>query len=164
MIHYDLRCAKDHVFDAWFRDSAAFDELARQKKLVCPACGSKKVVKAPMAPRLAKSRSSSEPIETSSVPLEPVPSQIPGPIASEPGGRKVALMAGQRRMIEELRRHVEANCHYVGPNFAEEARRIHYGETEQRSIYGEASEEEATALADEGIEVHSIPWPARSDA
>jgi hypothetical protein len=162
MIHYDLRCAKDHVFDAWFRDSAAFDELARRKKLVCPTCGSKKVVKAPMAPRLAKSRSSSA--EPTEAPESTPPSSIPGPIATEPGGRKVALMAGQRRMIEELRRHVEANCHYVGQDFAEEARKIHYGETEQRSIYGEASEEEASALADEGIEVHSIPWPARSDA
>jgi hypothetical protein len=162
MIHYDLRCAKDHVFDAWFRDSAAFDELARQRKLVCPTCGSKKVTKAPMAPRLVKSRSSSA--EPTEAPQGTPPSTMPGPIAAEPGGRKVALMAGQQRMFEELRRHVEANCHYVGQNFAEEARKIHYGETAQRSIYGEASEEEASALAEEGIEVHSIPWPARSDA
>ena len=158
MIHYDLRCAKDHVFDAWFRDSAAFDELARQKKLVCPTCGTKKIVKAPMAPRLAKHRTS----DSADAQVEAPP--VPGPIAAEPGGRKVALMAGQQRMLEELRRHVEANCQYVGPNFAEEARKIHYGETAERSIYGEASEEEASALVDEGIEVQSIPWPARSDA
>jgi len=73
-------------------------------------------------------------------------------------------MSGQREMLDALRQHVEANCDYVGPNFAEEARKIHYGETRKRSIYGEASEEEAGALADEGIEVHSIPWPQRSDA
>ena len=159
MIHYDLRCAKDHVFDAWFRDSAALDELAKSRKLSCPLCGSKKVVKAPMAPRIARAHGSEAHAEANEA-------SSPGPIAAmaPPAGRKVAMMAGQREMLAALRQHVEANCDYVGPNFAEEARKIHYGETRKRSIYGEASEEEAGALADEGIEVHSIPWPQRSDA
>lgn len=154
MIHYDLKCAKEHVFDAWFRDSAAFDELAGQKKLACPVCGSKKVTKAPMAPRLAKSRNAD---------ASPPPAEAPQ-AASPAIERKVAMMAGQREMLEALRQHVESNCDYVGRNFPEEARKIHYGEVKQRSIYGEATEEEAGELADEGIELHSIPWPVRSDA
>ena len=162
MIHYDLRCAKDHVFDAWFRDSTAFDELAKGRKLSCPMCGSKKVVKAPMAPHLGKSRPNDSQAESDSA--SEAPTSQPMAAMAQPGGRKVAMMAGQRRMLEALRQHVEANCDYVGPKFAEEARKIHYGETEKRSIYGEASEEEAGALADEGIEVQSIPWPQRSDA
>jgi hypothetical protein len=155
MIHYDLRCAKEHVFDAWFRDSAAYDELARQRKLSCPVCGSKRVTKAPMAPRVVKSRGS-----------EAADGPQPGSaaIAAQAGARKVAMMPQHKRVLEEMRKHVEANCDYVGQKFPEEARKIHYGEVGQRSIYGEATEEEAGALADEGIEVHSIPWPARSDA
>ncbi len=68
------------------------------------------------------------------------------------------------RVLQELRRHVEANCEYVGHGFAEEARKIHYGETGKRGIYGEATADEASALADEDIEVHAIPWPDRGDA
>jgi hypothetical protein len=160
MIHYDLRCAKDHVFDAWFRDSAAFDELARQKKLSCPMCGSKKVVKAPMAPRIAKSVGEAEAPAPAAAP-EPA---MPQPAAGQAGPRMMAMMQGRRQMLEALKQHVEANCDYVGADFAEEARKIHYGEVEKRGIYGEATEEEASALADEGIEVQSLPWPQRSDA
>ena len=162
MIHYDLRCAKDHVFDAWFRDSAAFDELARPRKLSCPMCGSKKVVKAPMAPRIAKSVGEAEaPAPAPAAAPEPA---MPQTVAAQGGPRMLAMLEGRRQMLEALRQHVEANCDYVGPNFAEEARKIHYGEVEKRGIYGEATEEEATELADEGIEVQSLPWPQRSDA
>ena len=162
MIHYDLRCARDHIFDAWFRDSAAFDELARQRKLSCPMCGSKKVVKAPMAPRIAKSVGEPEaPAPALAAAPEPA---MPQAVAAQGGPRMMAMMEGRRQMLEAVRQHVEANCDYVGANFAEEARKIHYGEVEKRGIYGEATEEEATALADEGIEVQALPWPQRSDA
>jgi hypothetical protein len=160
MIHYDLRCAKDHVFDAWFRDSAAYDALARQKKLVCPVCGSKKVVKAPMAPRIGRSHAE-EPAMAEAADTQQSPMAAAG---AAQGGRMMAMMQGRREMLEALKQHVEANCDYVGPNFAEEARKIHYGETEKRGIYGEATEEEPNALAEEGIDVQSLPWPQRSDA
>jgi hypothetical protein len=161
MIHYDLRCVKDHVFDAWFRDSAAFDELARQKKLSCPMCGSKKVAKAPMAPRIAKSLGQAE----APAPAAEAPEvSMPQAVAAQGGPRMMAMMQGHREMLEALKQHVEANCDYVGADFAEEARKIHYGETAKRGIYGEATEEEASALADEGIEVQALPWPQRTDA
>lgn len=133
MILYDLRCAKDHGFEGWFRDSKAYDSQRRSGRVVCPICGDKKVRKAPMAPRLAKSAKS-------------------GPTEAE------ALSA-----LREVRKQVEANCDYVGENFAEEARKIHYGETKKRGIYGEASESASKELADEGIEVGRIPWVPLAD-
>ena len=160
MIHYDLRCTKDHVFDAWFRDSAAFDELARQRKLACPVCGSKKVVKAPMAPRIGRSLGEAE------APTQPAAAETPAaslPVQGPQGARMMAMMQGHRQMLEALKQHVEANCDYVGPNFAEEARKIHYGEAEERHIYGEATLKEAQELVEEGVDVAPLP-PDLSDA
>src|SRR5712692_7701156 len=125
MILFALRCAADHEFEGWFRDGAAFDRQSAAGTIVCPQCGDNGVVKAPMAPRVARSRN---------VEAVPSPAQI-------------------RRALEELRRKVEANCDYVGERFTEEARRIHYGESDPRGIYGEASVEDAKGLAEEGIEV-----------
>jgi hypothetical protein len=147
MILYDLKCAKNHVFEAWFRDSKAFDSQAKSHKIVCPTCGSKRVTKAPMAPRLSMGRAAEAP-------------QVP----SEPAGRKVAMVDPRTKVLQELRQFVESNCDYVGPKFAEEARKIHYGEVEKRGIYGEATPDEAKELADEDIEVRAIPWPERGDA
>jgi hypothetical protein len=140
MIVYDLRCRRGHVFEAWFRDSAAYDEQARVGEVACPSCGSKKVEKAPMAPRVAKGRGGEEP------------------------DAAVAKAAETRRAMLELRRHVEENFDYVGGEFAEEARRIHYGDTDPRDIYGETSEEEADTLRDEGIPFSRVLGPTRYDS
>jgi hypothetical protein len=145
MILFDLKCPKNHVFEAWFRDSKAFDAQAKSHKIVCPVCGSKRVTKAPMAPRLSMGRAAAPP---------------PAP----PAGQKVAMVDPRTKVLQELRQFVESNCDYVGPKFAEEARKIHYGEVEKRGIYGEATPDEAKELADEDIEVHAIPWPDRGDA
>ena len=142
MILYDLRCANDHLFEAWFRDSAAFETQAAAHEVVCPNCGDTDVVKAPMAPRIARQRGS-------------------GDRRGSDDGRE-ADEAGAR--FDELRQHVEENCDYVGERFAEEARKIHYGETESRGIYGEASSEEARDLSEEGVEFQRVPWPKPTDA
>jgi hypothetical protein len=134
MIVYDLRCGKDHGFEAWFRDSAAYDEQAAAGDVRCPVCGSRKVEKALMAPGLARSKKQ-------------------GTATGES-----AKAAELRRSLTELRRQVETNCDYVGERFPEEARKIHYGETDPRGIYGESSDTEAKALEDEGIKVRRIPW------
>jgi len=165
MIRYALRCDKDHSFDSWFRDSAAFDALAAVGALSCPECGSAAVSKAIMAPRLG--RGLAEPADAPATAPEAAP-------ASEPTSARVPAPTPERRvmpegeklraLLRELRRQVEANCDYVGPAFAEEARRIHKGESERRGIYGEASPEEAEALAEEGVEVGRIPWLPRDDA
>src|SRR6266481_4960238 len=136
MILFALRCAADHAFEGWFRNGAAFETQSEAGKIACPVCGDKTVSKAPMAPHLGRSTKNETPVS---------PEQM-------------------RKALGELRRQVEANCDYVGDRFAEEARRIHYGETEARSIYGEASPDDAKSLDDEGIEIARIPWPSRTDA
>ena len=137
MISYDLRCAKDHVFEAWFRNSDAYDKQVKKKAVACPVCGSTKVEKTIMAPRIAKGDS---------------------------GSSDNVSPEAMQQMLVKLRKTVEDNCDYVGADFPEEARKIHYGETEQRDIYGEASEQEASELADEGIECGRIPWVPQADS
>jgi hypothetical protein len=139
MILFKLRCGAEHEFEGWFRDGATYERQAARRQIACPQCGATKVDKAPMAPRLGRSAGAPETAET------PSPDQL-------------------RHMLQELRRHVETNCDYVGERFAEEARRIHNGDADARGIYGEASEAESRALADDGIEVARIPWVPPSDA
>jgi hypothetical protein len=156
MIVYDLKCRREHVFEAWFPDSASFTEQANSGKVLCPVCGSRKVVKALMAPKVHKGRSGE-------------PGTRPDPKPERPQGGTLAVAdsekAGElRRMLRELREHVENNCDYVGGEFAEEARRIHYGESDPRGIYGETSDDEAKSLEDEGIEVARVPWLPRENS
>jgi hypothetical protein len=147
MIHYTLVCAKGHEFDGWFRGSAGFDEQKRLGVLVCPDCGSTDVGKGIMAPNVATGGSSrSDEAEHAVMPRG-----------------EADRLAHMRRLMMELRAHVEKTCDYVGERFPEEARKIHYGETEQRNIYGEATIHEAGALAEEGIEVMPLPVPPRCD-
>ena len=154
MIHYQLRCAGDHAFDGWFRDSAAFDAQASGGLVECPVCGDTKVNRALMAPRIAKARPVLDASGTPETPAAP-------PDAAK---QAVALPDGVRAALQRLRAEVERNCDYVGPDFAEEARRIHRGESDRQGIYGESTPEQAEMLADEGIEVARIPWLPRSDA
>ena len=151
MIHYDLRCSEDHAFDGWFKDSAAFERLAKRGLLECPHCGGSKVERALMRPAVARG-------ETPPAPA-PVP-QPPEPRTAVAGGPMPAQM---RAMLQRMRAEVEKNCDYVGPQFAEEARKIHRGESDKRGIYGETSPEQAEALAEEGIEFSRIPWVPRAD-
>jgi hypothetical protein len=163
MILYSLRCAKSHEFEAWFRDSAAFDAQVAKRAVACPECGSVKVKKAPMAPRLSFGRSSAREAEPTAPPEMPtVAVSAPQAPAVPPEPKGAAVMA--RQALEALRKQVEANCEYVGERFAEEARKIHYGETARRDIYGEANDQEAAALAEEGVEFHRVPWVRRTDS
>jgi hypothetical protein len=154
MILYDLRCRKGHVFEAWFRDSAAYDGQVAAGGIACPTCGSKKVEKAPMAPRLSRGALT----EAAGANAE-----ARSDAAERRAEAETAKAAKAMRELRELRRKVEANCDYVGGAFAEEARKIHYGEAHPHNIYGETSDEEAKALNDEGVSFARIPWPARHD-
>jgi len=165
MIRYALNCERGHTFESWFQSSAAYDKQAKRGLVNCPVCGSAKVEKAIMAPRLARA-DAVEPFEPPPPALPPgPPSALPAPVVplSPAASAKaaVAMMSGAerelRQKLKELRDHVTKNANYVGPRFPEEARKIHYGETEHRSIYGEASPEEAKELRDEGIEFHPLP-------
>lgn len=149
MILYELKCETGHSFEAWFKDGATYDRQAAANKVACPHCGSRKVDKAPMAPRvMKKSRGESK-----------VRSQVSADDAPSPKDVAEAM-----RQLRALRKAVEDNCDYVGPRFPEEARKIHYGETEARNIYGEATAEEAKDLQEEGVEVAAVPWVPPQDS
>ena len=164
MIRYTLNCEHGHAFESWFQNSTAYDKQAKRKLVTCPVCNSAKVEKAIMAPRLARADAvdPQPPSPTPPIPGPPPPLQ-PGPMPPIPPGPKapVAIMSPPerelRQKLKELRDHVTKNASYVGPRFSEEARKIHYGETEHRSIYGEASPDEAKQLHEEGIEFHPLP-------
>lgn len=156
MIHYQLRCGQDHEFDGWFKDSSTFDKQAKRGLVECPTCGDTKVTRALMAPAVSTR-------EAAPVVVEPPPSNAPVAPPAPPvsaGGRIPAQVVA---LLQRMRAEVERNCDYVGGEFAEEARKIHRGESEKRGIYGETTPGEAEALAEEGIEVASIPWVPRSD-
>ena len=155
MIRYALVCERKHNFEIWFNSSADYDKQRKRGLVTCPACDSKKVEKAIMAPAIGRGgRKRSEPTETT-----PAPTTTEAP--SSPPSENVAMMSPQekefRTKLKELRDHLVANADNVGKKFSEEARKMHYGETEHRSIYGEASPEEAKELHDEGIEFHPLP-------
>lgn len=133
MIRYALTCEEGHGFDAWFGSAASFDEQAEANAIVCPACGSVRVKKAPMAPYVAKRRPESTPRQRSA--------ERPKTYA----------------MMRKLRAELTANSDYVGAKFPEEARKIHYDEAPARAIHGEASPEEAGELNEEGVPVFPLP-------
>jgi hypothetical protein len=166
MIRYTLICNKRHEFESWFANSAAYDKQARRGLLACPHCGSTKVEKALMTPRLARADTSAAQARVAS----PVaPAQITAPAAdaapSAPttaeAATPVAMISPQeqefRRKLKELRDHLVKNAENVGPKFPEEARKMHYGEAEHRSIYGIASPQDAKELHEEGIEFSPLP-------
>lgn len=136
MIRFSLRCASGHEFEAWFRNGESYQAQQGADEIACPDCGDTHIEKALMAPSIGRSR------------------QAAGPLS--PAQMRVALV--------ELRRQVESHCDYVGPQFAEEARRIHYGESDPRGIYGEATPNESRELAEEGIQFGRIPWVQSTDA
>lgn len=139
MIRYDLVCSSGHEFDGWFSNSDAFEKQCKAGLVECPVCGKSDVSKALMAPGIpAKSNTKTD--TAAPVHNAPVPSQ---PELAE--------------MIRKVREHVAENSEYVGDKFADEARKIHYEETEQRGIYGEATQKDAEDLREEGIEVHPLP-------
>jgi len=156
MIHYQLCCSRGHEFDGWFSDSAAFDKQAKRGLVECPVCADVKVGRAMMAPAVATRDAPPAPVEK---PRAATETQA-APSAPVAGGKMPAHL---RAMLQHMRAEIEKHCDYVGPAFAEEARKMHHGESEKRGIYGETTPSEAETLAEEGIEVSRIPWVPRSD-
>lgn len=152
MIHYQLRCEQDHAFDGWYKDSTGFDRLAKAGLVECPVCASTKVSRALMAPAIAKPREAPPPAPPQPPADRPAPQAAAGPIPAQ-----------MQALLQRMRAEVEKNCDYVGGDFAEEARRMQRGEATLRGIYGETSDAEAEALAEEGIEVARLPWVPRAD-
>jgi hypothetical protein len=144
MIRYQLQCANDHQFETWFNNSAAFDSQAKRGLVACPACASTRVQKAIMAPNVG-------------VKGNRLPEAAPVRAANTDAAKQSPSFAELRAVMRRMREEIEQKAENVGPNFAEEARKIHYEETEARGIYGEATPEEATALQEEGIEFYPLP-------
>ena len=136
MILFALRCTSGHEFDGWFRDGETFEAQQQAGEIACPECGDAHIEKALMAPNIGRSHKN----------------------------RPALSPAQMRAALVELRRQVETNCDYVGERFAEEARKIHYGEVDPHGIYGEASAEESQELSEEGISFGRIPWVPSTDA
>jgi len=134
MIKYKLICEDGHEFEGWFRDSADYDVQAEGGLVECPSCGSIEVRKAVMAPAVAR------------------------------GGKRLsAIREDMAQAMERARDYVERNFDYVGDKFPDEARKIHYGETEGRGIYGEASGKDVKELIDEGVQVAPLPGAKKTD-
>jgi len=132
MIRYALACEEGHGFEAWFGSADTYDEQAEAQAILCPACGSAQVNKAPMAPYVAKRRAESPP---------PVSAEQPKSYA----------------MLRKLRAELTANSDYVGPKFPEEARKIHFEEAPGRAIHGEATPQEAQELDEDGVPIFPLP-------
>ncbi|MGH6763914.1 MAG: DUF1178 family protein [Phyllobacterium sp.] len=130
MIRFALHCDQSHEFEGWFRNNEDFDRQHAKKLVSCPVCGSHKVGKALMAPSVSTGR------------------------------QKEKIAVAMNQMASELRemtRKIRENSDYVGDKFAEEARKIHFGEADARGIYGEATVEEVKELVDDGVDVMPLP-------
>ncbi|MDX5594860.1 DUF1178 family protein [Pseudovibrio sp. SPO723] len=185
MINYALLCDKGHSFDAWFRNSTDFDAQAERGLISCPVCESTSISKGLMSPNVATARGKAKAREDlqrqaaaqkQATQAAPAPAAQPTPEASTPVPANVGagapppetegttLSLNTERMkelseaIRQFRKHVTESAENVGDKFVEEARKMHYGETEERGIYGQASLDETRELLDEGIDV--LPLPA----
>jgi len=168
----DLQCRLGHSFEGWFGSQADYDAQRARGLVTCPVCNDSEITKMLSAPRLNLGHPSSPasasaqdagaatptPTPASSSAGQPAPEQGSGPAAGIPAVRPDARQQLQAAMIDMVR-HVLAHTEDVGPQFAEEARKIHYGESEARHIRGQATREETEALLDEGIEVLPLPVP-----
>lgn len=143
MIQFTLKCDRDHRFDSWFQSAHAFDTLQASGQVACPVCGSTRVEKALMAPRVQSRR-------------EPAPAKDEASSTDAPLSTTRADPAAQA--LAELKRHVERNSDDVGKEFAREARDMHAGLIPERAIHGEARAEEAKKLIEEGVPVAPLPF------
>jgi hypothetical protein len=135
MISFSLACGDGHSFSAWFASSDAFEKQLAAGTVSCPVCGSGEVGKALMAPAVTTSKKRDS-------------MRVAAHVRAEPE---------ELAVLRKIRKHLTENAEYVGPRFPEEARRIHYNESEKRGIYGEATGEEVRALVEEGIEFRPLP-------
>lgn len=138
MIQYAMKCDNDHRFDSWFQSAAAFEKLKSAHLITCSVCGSERVEKAIMAPRVQLGKVES-------------PTQKTAPSLREPNSPAEQAMA-------EIKRKIEASSEYVGDGFVREARAMHEGETPERAIYGEAKLDEAKKLIEDGVPVLPLPF------
>lgn len=162
MIVFQLTCSNAHEFEAWFRSSVSFQQQESDGDVECPYCGDTSVTKAPMAPNVVTSRAKCTFKDKDPVPVPSKPVGEPSDQAAEVRAREVAEKI--LRAVGILRDQIEESTDDVGDKFVDEARRIHYGEAEERGIRGVASEKEAADLDEEGIDVYRLPTGPRKNS
>ncbi len=157
MINFNLICGKGHAFEAWFKSSGDFDKQQAKGLILCPHCDDTQITKGLMTPNLRAKGNKRAP-----QPQMKMPPAGPLSTTSATEAQKTVSMTGKAAALyAELRamqRRIEVECDDVGDQFAETARKIHYGEEEERGIYGITSNEESQELVDEGITIFRIPW------
>lgn len=150
MIRYALICDHAHDFESWFPSAASFDAQKQRGLIACPVCGSATVDRAIMAPNVARTDREAAPARPEA---QAAPPMAPGAPVALMGEKEVAF----RQMVSALHEHLRAHAEHVGPRFAEEALKIHQGESDSRAIYGEATPEDARMLQDEGVAFLPLP-------
>ena len=171
MISFNLKCSDGHEFEAWFGSSADYDDQQERGLVRCPFCDNASVSKALMTPQLPRKGNQKpaamphqQPQKTPSTPASPnssVPPNSPAQHTLPPQGASAINpedVAALYSRMREMQNRIVAEYDDVGNQFAEEARKIHYGEAEERGIYGQTTREEAEALAEEGIDALAMPW------
>ena len=136
MIKFDLVCENGHIFEASFDDSASFEKQRKKNQIECPFCNSSKISKSVMAPNVANKSTSSSKINR----------------------KQNKLFSNYNKQLNKIKSEIEKNFTYVGKKFPEEARKIHYGETKDKPIYGEATDKESQELVEEGIQLIKLPF------
>ncbi|PVB61557.1 DUF1178 family protein [Labrenzia sp. 011] len=162
MIRYTLVCGNTHNFEGWFRNSDDFEMQCTRHLVVCPVCGATDVRKALMAPAVSTSRKKEAPSCPADTEVRPAQASAPAAPATTPMQPSALLPVDIRHKeivetLREVRARIIENSENVGADFATEARKMHYGEAEERSIYGETTPQDAEALLDEGIAVLPLP-------
>ena len=135
MIKYNLHCEYKHEFESWFSNSREFEKLKKKELLECIYCSSKKITKSIMAPMVSNSKSEDEQIEILN-----------------------SKFQNEKNKLLKLRNYIENNFEFVGKDFSKRVREVYYDKKSKKAIYGTTTQEEKDELAEEGIDLLSIPW------
>ncbi len=135
MIKYILKCHNDHEFESWFSNSEEYEKLSKKNFLECIYCSSKKITKSIMAPMVSNSKNEDEQIEILN-----------------------SKFQNEKNKLLKLRNYIENNFEFVGKDFSKRVREVYYDKKSKKAIYGTTTQEEKDELAEEGIDLLSIPW------
>ena len=156
MIKYQLLCHLEHEFEGWFSDSASFSDQVEKKLVECPLCGSHEVRRALTAPNLNSPKMRKSADEANKPPAEGRVTAAPVPEGLD-AQQQAHAIGHAMTALRQLHKKIQADFTNVGEKFADEARKIHYGEAEAKAIYGTSTDEEREELAEEGIEFFQLP-------
>ena len=137
MIKYILKCKEGHEFESWFSNSDEFDKLDKKRMLECIYCSSKKITKSIMAPMISNSKNNDELINNN--------------------------FKSEKKKLIKLQKNIEKNFDYVGKDFSKKVREVYYDKKSNKAIYGKATLKEKEELAEEGIDLLSIPWANKNN-